>query len=154
MDELVTELFELFRLQTTTKKINLLSNIEKHTILFAEKNILQLVLRNLISNAIKFTPVGGKIEVGINHSDSDDQIYVKDSGVGIQEENKLKLFSEDKHYSTRGTQNEKGTGLGLLLCKEFIEKIGGAISVDSKISEGSTFTIYLKKVSVLGSMAV
>jgi signal transduction histidine kinase len=109
--------------------------------------MIQLVLRNLISNAIKFTTEGGKITVSMDASENDFDIRVSDTGVGMSFEDQEKLFNSTNHFTTRGTNNEKGTGLGLLLCKEFVEKNDGTIEVSSIKGEGTTFSVKLKKVS-------
>jgi signal transduction histidine kinase len=107
--------------------------------------MIQLVLRNLISNAIKFTGEGGTIKISLNTFESNFEIRVEDTGIGMSEEDQGKLFSNKNHFTTRGTNNEKGTGLGLLLCKEFIEKNGGSIALSSQEGKGSTFSIKLVK---------
>ena len=101
--------------------------------------MIDTILRNLISNAIKFTYPGGKITVSVEEKQNELLVTVSDTGVGISKENRDKLFKIDQSYSTTGTQNEKGTGLGLILCKEFVEKHGGKIWVESEVNKGSTF---------------
>jgi signal transduction histidine kinase len=105
--------------------------------------MLKAILRNLISNAIKFTNVDGKIEISAKHSHSVTTIKVSDNGIGIKPEIMEKLFSFSYIHSTKGTANESGTGLGLLLCKEFVEKQGGKIWIDTEVNKGTTvsFTI-------------
>jgi len=100
----------------------------------------------LVSNAIKFTPAGGKITLGIREEDAESvTFYVADTGVGISEENMKKLFRIDEQVTTLGTNKEKGTGLGLILCAEFVRKHFGKIWVESKIGEGTTFFVKLPK---------
>jgi len=128
------------------KKINLLFTNGENLEVFADENMMFTVLRNLISNAIKFTPEGGT--VSINTKDAQNnfvEISVKDTGVGIPLEMQNKLFKIDEHVSTKGTNEEEGTGLGLILCKELVEKNGGKIKVESKPKEGTTFTFTLPK---------
>lgn len=127
-----------------TKNIELSSDISADLCAFADEDMINLVIRNLISNAIKFTPKGGSIRVTA-HKNMDDaiQINITDTGVGISKANLEKLFVKNSNPTTLGTANEKGTGLGLLLCKEFIEKNNGSISVSSQPEKGSTFTIIL-----------
>ena len=105
-----------------------------------DENMIKTVVRNLLSNAVKFTKPGGKIEVSAIRSESEVLVKVTDSGVGISPENINKLFDIGSGYFTRGTKNEKGTGIGLLLCYEFIEKHGGKMIVESTEGEGSTFS--------------
>ena len=99
------------------------------------------VLRNLVSNSIKFTRQGGEITFGINEEPEEGllQIAVSDNGVGMKDEVLAKLFKIDEHVTTKGTEKEKGTGLGLILCKEFIEKHDGKIWAESTLGEGSKF---------------
>ncbi|MFZ6012772.1 MAG: sensor histidine kinase, partial [Bacteroidota bacterium] len=105
----------------------------------AHKNSVNTVVRNLISNAIKFTPEGGRITLNVQQTATDVQVSVADTGVGMTPEILQKLFRIDTKHTTKGTANEKGTGLGLILCKEFIEKNGGRIWVESKLEKGSIF---------------
>lgn len=113
---------------------------------YADKNRIRTVLRNLISNAIKFTNQGGEITISAIEDKNNFTISVRDTGIGIPPETIDKLFRIDSNYSTSGTQNEKGTGLGLILCKEFVEKHGGKIWVESKLGEGSKFKFTLPSV--------
>ena len=126
------------------KKGQILSiDIEDSCIIIADKNMMDTILRNLLTNAIKFTPQSGMISV-IGKSQGDYiEIQVKDSGVGIQNADLSDLFRIDRKINTPGTANEKGSGLGLLLCKEFIERHGGKIMVESEPGRGSVFTIFL-----------
>ena len=121
------------------KNIVLVSNVGKNLIIDADENMLKNILRNLISNAIKFTPKNGRIEVNAEEKEFGFEISVTDNGVGIKPGNIEKLFKIETSFTTRGTENEKGTGLGLLLCKEFIEKHGCNIWVESEEGIGSTF---------------
>lgn len=114
----------------------------------AHKNSVNTVVRNLISNAIKFTPDNGTIRLGLARDGKDATVSVTDNGVGMPPEVVDKLFRIDSKHSTKGTANEKGTGLGLILCKEFIEKNGGRIWVTSKESEGSVFSFSLPLVAM------
>ncbi len=125
------------------KNIQILETISKNDIVFADKNMLATVFRNLISNALKFTPKGGKIHITSKTKEDNNfiEVSVTDTGVGILENRINDLFRIDKNTTTKGTENERGTGLGLILCKEFIEKHGGKIWVESKINEGSTFKL-------------
>ncbi len=122
-----------------TKNITLFSSVENISVV-ADENMLYTIIRNLLSNAIKFTPKGGKIEISATIvEDGLVEISISDTGVGIKPENLDKLFRIDVSLSTRGTAQEEGTGLGLILCKEFVEKNGGTIGVKSELGKGSRF---------------
>lgn len=112
-------------------------------IVFADSNMLNTILRNLISNAIKFTNNGGNINIYAKQNTSFITISVSDNGIGMDHEVLSKLFNITEMYSTIGTANEKGTGLGLLICKEFVEKHGGKIWVESELGKGSEFKFTL-----------
>jgi len=144
---IIEENFALMDVFAKKKSIMLHSNINPETYVMADSNMLKTVFRNLISNAIKFSYENSQIFIDIN----DDglhfyEIKVIDKGIGMNPEDIDKLFRIDVHYTTIGTSNEKGTGLGLILCKEFVELNGGKIYVESQINEGSTFIITLPKV--------
>ncbi|RAW02960.1 tetratricopeptide repeat-containing sensor histidine kinase [Pseudochryseolinea flava] len=111
----------------------------------ADKNSITTVVRNLLSNAIKFTPPGGTITLNAKENGTSVNVSIADTGVGMPKEVMEKLFRIDTKHSTKGTANEKGTGLGLILCKEFVEKNGGHIGVESEVGKGSTFYFSLKK---------
>ncbi len=127
------------------KKIEIRNDIAEGTIAFADSNTINLVIRNLITNAIKFTNEGGHITLFTEDKGNFWNICVQDDGVGMKPEVLKMLFDKTSPYSTRGTANEKGTGLGLILCKEFVEKNGGAISVKSEEGKGSTFSFTVPK---------
>jgi signal transduction histidine kinase len=123
------------------KKIEFANLVPQNIVVHANLNHLRVVLRNLIGNALKFTPEGGKIEIIATTNENFVRIGVKDNGIGMSGEQIDKLFDKNTHFTTRGTKDEKGTGLGLLLCKEFVEKDGGQIWVESKPKQGSTFWV-------------
>lgn len=122
-----------------SKKIELQSDIKEDIEVTADRNMINTVMRNILNNAVKFTHINGKIVVSASKYDDSVVISVKDNGVGIAKTNVDKLFRIDTHFSNMGTAQERGTGLGLLLCKEFIEKHGGDIWVESIEGEGSEF---------------
>ena len=111
----------------------------------ADEKMLSSVLRNLISNAIKFTPKAGKINIEARRNIDHVEVSISDTGVWMEKETIEKLFKIETSFTSRGTENEKGTGLGLLLCKEFVEKHGGTIWVDSEKGKGSTFTFSIPR---------
>jgi signal transduction histidine kinase len=129
----------LFNDTAKHKNISLISDVAENITVFADENSFFTALRNLISNAIKFTPEKGKINISAKVIDEIVELTIADTGIGIKEEDVKKLFKSDIHFTTHGTSNEKGTGLGLLLCKELIETNGGEIFVSSKIGEGTKF---------------
>ncbi len=146
---MLSELESLYNQNLKNKQITLKINIEPGMSAFADIKMTNTILRNLISNAIKFTNTNGFIFVSSESNENFVIIKVKDTGVGIDEEYSNKLFKPDSSYSTEGTAHEKGTGLGLVLCKELVEKQGGEIRVESKKNQGSTFFFSLPKKSKL-----
>ena len=132
-----------------SKSIELESTIPYNTIAFADENMTKTIIRNLISNAIKFTNTNGKVTIAAILKDNEVQVSVTDNGIGISKENIFRLFRIDDPFKVAGTANEQGTGLGLILCKEFVEKNGGKIWVESVIGAGSSFifTLPLRKKS-------
>ena len=141
---------EIFKGQAENKSITIINKISKKNIITADKGMLATILRNLISNAIKFTTKGGEIILDSENIKTKNEQYfieitINDSGVGISEEIQKDLFNIAKNVSTEGTENELGTGLGLILCKEFAEKHGGKINVKSKLGKGSEFILLLPK---------
>ncbi len=114
----------LFRPNAEHKQISLSNSIPQHTMASADVNMLDTVLRNLLSNALKFTPTGGTVDVSARHDQQHVEVSVSDTGLGIAEEHLPKLFRIDVQYKRLGTVREKGAGLGLLLCQEFVEKNG------------------------------
>jgi signal transduction histidine kinase len=140
---LVEEIFQIFQFQAESKSIRLDNLVEPGFHIISNRDMLQLVIRNLVSNALKFTKKNGSVEIGMRQDYLNIEIFVKDSGVGMSEEMISSLFKSNRHNSTRGTENEKGTGLGLMLCKEFVEKHNGSIHVKSQLKVGSTFTLTL-----------
>ncbi len=128
-----------FRFLAKRKGITLNWSVPANHYVSADQMMLRTIFRNLISNAIKFTGFGGRIEINTREKGSFIEISVRDSGVGISDEMRRKLFKIDSFYSMPGTQNEKGTGLGLILCKEFVTMHGGDIHVKSSPGNGAEF---------------
>ena len=145
LSELIINNVDICTTMAMDKKITLKYTTQGDYPLVSDRAIINTILRNLITNAIKYTPQNGNITVSLLKTD--DNIYlvsVQDSGVGITQEKIEKLFGLDSIQSSPGTANEKGTGLGLILCKDFVNKIGGNIWVKSAPGQGSTFSFSLK----------
>ncbi|WP_211334418.1 tetratricopeptide repeat-containing sensor histidine kinase [Marinifilum flexuosum] len=134
----------IFKLKAADKAITLSSDIPPHTEAYGDINMVSTILRNLISNALKFTEKNGDITISADIQDEFVFLKVKDSGIGISKENQEKLFKLDCNYTTVGTADEAGSGLGLILCKEFAERNGGDIWVKSEENKGSEFILSLK----------
>ncbi|MFC2151066.1 ATP-binding protein [Bacteroidota bacterium] len=145
LHSLTAENVELVARKIDSKKIQLKLNVEKNTFAFADENMVKTVIRNLLSNAVKFTPDNGEIEISCSSNHEFVNYSVKDSGIGIKEEDQKKLFRIDTHHTTPGLSNEKGSGLGLILCKEFVEKNGGKIDISSEPNIGTTIEFTLRK---------
>lgn len=143
---IVEETLVLLTSQATQKSIEISHEVEPDIFVLADENMLKTVLRNLISNAIKFTNPGGMVTIKASQKDEMVIIEVIDTGIGISPEKIDVLFRIDVNFHNQGTNNEHGTGLGLILCKEFIEKNGGKIWVESVMDKGSTFVFTLKSI--------
>lgn len=143
---IVEDVFHFNFENAKSKGIALLNIVKITDSVFADVNMLTVILRNLISNAIKFTGTNGRISITTEQQNSQLKITVTDNGLGIGPEELQKLFDENIQYSGTGTHHEKGTGLGLLLCKEFIERHGGKLKAESKLGEGTKiyFTLGIK----------
>lgn len=141
--EEVLYIINLLQQNAANKNIKLTNTISQNIFVESDINVLTSTLQNLISNAIKFTKNGGEIKISSEMLDEFIQVTVMDNGVGISEENLQKLFRVDSQVSTLGTEREAGTGLGLVICKELIERQGGKIWVKSKLGEGSAFSFTL-----------
>ncbi len=140
LDKFIDNVIHLEQIEASKKEITIEKFTKNNLTIKADGNMLSTVLRNLLFNAIKFTKRGGKIEISSSiYNNMAAAVCVKDNGIGISADKLLKLFEMDKATSTKGTENEKGTGLGLVLCKEFVERNGGKIWVESKPGEGSWF---------------
>jgi signal transduction histidine kinase len=142
LDLVVGESIDMIQESANNKEIELVTDIPADFVAFADKNMLQSIVRNLASNAVKFTPKGGKIYLSAKTSGNQCiEIAIQDSGIGMNQSLIDNLFRIDVKTSRLGTESEPSTGLGLLLCKEFVEKQGGEIWAESKEGNGSTFYI-------------
>jgi signal transduction histidine kinase len=145
LKEITNEVIAILDESANRKKISVTNLISDDLIVNADGEMLKTIVRNLLSNAIKFTSSNGKIELSAVEDNVKVEVSVKDNGRGMSKENLNKLFRLDASHSTRGTQEEEGTGLGLILCKEFVEKHGGTISAESELEKGSIFKFTLPK---------
>jgi two-component system sensor histidine kinase/response regulator len=141
--EIAEENTDLLSNMASKKKIIIHNDVQPKTIVLADGNMVRTVIRNLVSNAIKYTRDGGNITLDASGNNGFIEVSIADTGIGIKPENLEKLFRIDINYSTKGTADESGTGLGLILCREFITKNGGKIWVESDFGKGSTFKFTL-----------
>ncbi len=146
LEELAEDNVALFLSRAEQKNITLTQTIHPQTMAYADYNMVNTILRNLVSNAMKFTPPGGLISLSAQpYNETHLQIAVSDTGKGIPQADRNKLFRIDTHFTSTGTAGEKGTGLGLSLCKDLAEKNHGTIWVESELDKGSTFHFTLQK---------
>lgn len=143
ISNVILEIIALNRLHAETKKISIVYSSSTEIEVYADENMLRTVLRNLISNAIKFTNIGGKIHIYATLKQEHVEISIADNGIGINKEKSKMLFEIISNTTTVGTANENGSGLGLVLCKEFVNKNGGEIWVESEEGKGSNFKFTL-----------
>lgn len=143
LNDIIRENMYLHKNSAFSKNIEIISDNCHESFVYADTNMISTVLRNLISNAIKYTPEGGKIIISCEEIENEEnkfrKVIVRDTGVGIKEKDIPKLFAIDNNFSTPGTRDEKGTGLGLILCHEFITQNNGKIWVESEFGKGSKF---------------
>lgn len=145
LHEIVNEVIDILKINALKKNISIHNGMNKHTIIFADRNMMSSIFRNLISNAIKFTGQGGKVEIFSNEKDDFFEIDISDTGVGMDDKRLGEIFRIGYHVSTKGTDKEQGTGLGLILVKEFVEKNGGSIRAFSKLNHGTNFRFTVPK---------
>ncbi len=141
--ELVHEEIENCKVSALQKQLTLHHSIQSHLNVSADLQMTKTIFRNLIGNAIKYTPTGGAITISTSESKQFVEIAVSDNGIGISLEDQKKLFKINMFHSTPGTDQEQGVGLGLLLCKEFVELHGGSIMVESEPDKGCQFKFTL-----------
>lgn len=147
LSNFIVETIEVYKLPFQMKELTFTNLIQASTMIHTDKGILSLIVRNLLNNALKFTPRGGRIEINSKVSDGLITVSVADSGMGMTGEQVKALFHGYSAETHRGTEGEKGTGLGLNLCKEFIKLLGGDISVKSELGVGTVFSFSIKHVS-------
>jgi|GEM_PF-2846875 len=138
-EKIIINALELFEQNIEKKKIKTFINIQENISVWADNNMLNTVIRNLLANAIKFTPQNGAINLLCYGENGSAVFSIKDNGIGMSEEAASKLFKIEEKYQEKGTEGESGSGLGLIICKEMVERLGGKISFNSKIGKGSEF---------------
>jgi signal transduction histidine kinase len=143
LNDIVQQNFNLLQDVAAQKHIRFIHTISENMLAAGDTDLVDIVVRNLISNAIKFTPQGGEIRVSCEEQNGQLSVCISDTGVGMSEDVIRKLFTNESSFSTAGTEGEKGTGLGLLLCKDFVAKNGGTIHATSEPGKGSTFCFTL-----------
>ncbi|MGV6846651.1 MAG: sensor histidine kinase, partial [Lutibacter sp.] len=146
LNDEITDIISLFEAQALSKDVSFNLTLISNQKVFADKNMLQTIIRNLVSNAVKFTNQYGTIKISTEDENDFVKIKISDNGVGMAEEKLNELFAVNANNSSLGTANEKGSGLGLVLVKEFIDKNGGKISVKSQINKGTEFCLKLPAV--------
>lgn len=145
LEHIVEENIGLLSEIASSKSITFNNRIEANTITYSDSNQIDIVIRNLLSNALKFTPENGTITIGAVQKSQCWEIHIRDTGIGMNEETLGKIFNKDSTHTTYGTNDEKGTGLGLSLCKEMVEKNKGIIWADSVVNMGSSFYFTVPK---------
>ncbi len=145
LSEVAEDNVELFTPNAEQKSILLRNTVQANTLVYADYSMLNTVIRNLTSNALKFTSTGDYVELSAIQDDLHVEVAVSDSGVGISEDVLPELLRIDTHHTNVGTAGERGTGLGLILCKELVEQNGGRIWIESEVGKGTTFKFTLPK---------
>lgn len=145
LEHIVEENIALLSEIASSKNIKIINRVESNTLTWSDCDQMDIVIRNLLSNALKFTPINGMVTIGANEKTKYWEFYVRDNGIGMNEETMGKIFSKGETHTTYGTNDEKGTGLGLSLCKEMVEKNNGAIWVNSALNKGSSFYFTIPK---------
>ena len=143
MKDRIVHALKVAKGNASIKDIKLASDISNNYLVYADQDMIDTVLRNLISNAIKYTRKGGKVKVSVKTNTNNVEITVADNGVGIPTNKQSEIFQIDKRTNTSGTEKEEGTGLGLIICKDFLARNGGQIWVESTQEMGSKFTFSL-----------
>ncbi len=143
--ETTTEILNIFVRVAETKAISIENNIPEETIIFADPNVSSAIIRNLVDNALKYTPEGGRIDLNAQETDKGIVIAIRDTGVGMSKDRLNNIFKFRKNKSTKGTVGEKGTGLGLHLVHHLIKTNKGKINVKSQLGKGTTFEVWLPK---------
>jgi signal transduction histidine kinase len=141
----INQVLEVLMANLNSKRIEMIIEVPEETEVFADQVMVKTIFQNLLTNAIKFSEEDGIISISTDSLDNLIEISISDSGKGMYQEDISKLFNKNIIFSTDGTKKEKGTGLGLLICKEFVERNGGTIKVISSLGEGTCFSFTLPK---------
>lgn len=145
VSHLLEKVDDIYTLEIEKKNIAITCTIPKDVYINGDEKAIEVIVRNLIYNAIKFTDARGKIEYAYSEDEKFAHIHINDSGIGISQENIEKIFKKKQRVTIKGTANESGNGIGLILCSEIARKMGGMITVDSELGVGSTFTLSIPK---------
>ncbi len=145
ISEIIKRAVSIINVNANSKVIKINTELDEDLFVYSDENMLSSVIQNLISNAVKFTEIGGKVTIKSRRKGEQVEVSITDTGVGMNEEKLKNLFKIDHARSSKGTSNEKGTGLGLIIAKELIEKQGGTLIVESEVGKGSTFKFSLPK---------
>ncbi len=147
LNDIIDDVLTLFKPNFESKSIKFINNIKNNYTVFADEHMIHTVIRNLISNAIKYTKDGGEVQIGIEKEQVDNKefivFWVKDNGIGIEDEDIEKMMNTKEFFSTYGTNKEKGTGIGIILTKEFVERHNGNIKIESEVGVGTKISILL-----------
>jgi PAS domain S-box-containing protein len=143
LSHILHENIQMHSVIAQNKEIEIIQNVPGNIICFADANMINTTVRNLTTNALKFTPKGGKISVSAEIQNDLVKVSIKDSGIGMNKNTKDKLFKIDEFHNSVGTSGESGTGLGLIICNEFISRHSGTINVETEAGKGSTFSFSL-----------
>lgn len=146
LKEIIAHSVVSLKLMAQQKNISIIDNDIKACNVFADKDMLDFIVRNLLTNAVKFTRNGGEIRIESEHVNKFTMIKVSDNGIGIPEESIKQILEGNEYFSTIGTNKEKGTGLGLKLCKSFIDQNKGVFEINSTVGKGSEFIIKIPEV--------
>jgi signal transduction histidine kinase len=147
-ENLVREIVRFMNFQAHTKKLVFSCHIEANLDIYCDRNMMRTVLINLLSNAIKFSETGSEVTLSISTHKNNVLFTVKDTGIGIEKEKLDRLFFIEKQFSITGTRKDEGTGLGLLLCLDFVEKHNGRIWAESEPGKGSTFHFTIPAINI------
>jgi signal transduction histidine kinase len=145
LNKIVDDAIKVLSWNAQLKEISIENKLVSEISIFADENMIATIIRNLLSNAVKFTKNGGKITIYSSTTENEISLFVKDNGIGISQSDQEKIFKIDSKLRNPGTANEPGTGLGLILCMDFVEKHGGKMFFDSTPDEGSTFGFTLMR---------